>query len=169
MFPMPDREAIEQKQKTKSIRDRSKPIFGPKPSGRTDVLPIPDRAHHADWLEAGFHDTCYTLPCRAGMYITQDNNQLWTRGSLRNMLVYTTWPMGINRRLHRAHEFPSCKWRGWSTESSTSNHKCDKQTLWLWQFSHDHALWSWSAFNVCVLFSYIYSYASTLPGQKQST
>ena len=33
------------------------------------------------------------------MYITQDNNQLWTRGSLRNMLVYATWPMGINRRL----------------------------------------------------------------------
>lgn len=76
-----------------------KPIFGPKPSERTDVHPIPDRAHHADWLEAGFHDTCYTLPCRAGMYITQDNNQLWTRGSLRNMLVYATWPMGINRRL----------------------------------------------------------------------
>ena len=33
------------------------------------------------------------------MYITQDNNQSRTRGSLRNMLVYATWPMGINRRL----------------------------------------------------------------------
>ena len=77
-----------------------KPILGPGPSERTNVVhPIPDRADHADWLEAGFHDTCYTLPCRAGMYITQDNNQSRTRGSLRNMLVYATWPMGINRRL----------------------------------------------------------------------
>ena len=39
------------------------------------------------------------------MYITQDNNQSRTRGSLRNMLVYATWPMGVNRRL----EHTSCK------------------------------------------------------------
>ena len=158
MFPILNREAMEQIQKTESILDRWNPSWG------QDLLrELMCTQFHADWLEAGFHDTCYTLPCRAGMYITQDNNQSRTRGSLRNMLVYATWPMGINRR----QEHTSCKVV--STESFISNHKCDQQTLWLWQFSHDHALWSWSAFNVCVLFSYIYSYASTLPGQKQST
>ena len=94
MFPILNREAMEQIQKTESILDRWNPSWG------QDLLrELMCTQFHADWLEAGFHDTCYTLPCRAGMYITQDNNQSWTRGSLRNMLVYATWPMGINRRL----------------------------------------------------------------------
>ena len=92
MFPNLNRELIEQ---IRSLSWTQK-----KPSWGQDILrELMCTQFHADWLEAGFHDTCYTLPCRAGMYITQDNNQSRTRGSLRNMLVYATWPMGINRRL----------------------------------------------------------------------